>query len=165
MTDNPDILNGLPFEKKPYSNPTYNSNPLADLLGVPVEGDYRDCVVCGETKHITQFNYRKDGPKSARVSRRCKCCQSGIDSLINQLRKQNPVIPDACACCGTTEKRKYSTLKQWGSGKMSFHLDHCHKTKKFRGYLCFDCNVAISRLNDSSERARLAMEYLKKHGN
>ena len=162
MTDNPDILNGLPFEIKPYSN---QSNPLADFLGVAIEGDFRDCNVCGETKHINCFNIRKDGPISARVSRRCRTCQSSVDKLTNQLRKQNPVIPDACACCGTTEKRKYSTLKQWGSGKMKFHLDHCHKTKKFRGYICFDCNVAISRMNDSSEHARKVMEYLQKHGN
>ena len=107
MTDNPDILSGLPLEIKPLTKPT---NALAELLGETIEGDFRDCVVCGETKHISQFNYRKDGPKSARVSRRCKCCQAAIDKLTNQLRKQNPVIPDACACCGTTEKRKYLSL-------------------------------------------------------
>ena len=33
----------------------------------------------------------------------------------------------------------------------SFNVDHCHKTGKIRGLLCFHCNTAIGMAKDSRE--------------
>ncbi|MEU6367791.1 endonuclease domain-containing protein [Streptomyces sp. NPDC046931] len=36
------------------------------------------------------------------------------------------------------------------------HVDHCHKTGKVRGVLCFNCNSAIGKLGDDPDAVRRA---------
>lgn len=42
------------------------------------------------------------------------------------------------------------------------HLDHDHKTKKFRGWLCAGCNLGLGCLGDSIESLESALTYLRK---
>jgi hypothetical protein len=58
--------------------------------------------------------------------------------------------PTHCECCG----RK--------SGRRGLHLDHCHETKVFRGWLCGNCNTGIGLLGDSLETLLRAVGYLRK---
>ncbi|MFG2956956.1 endonuclease domain-containing protein [Streptomyces sp. NPDC048291] len=39
------------------------------------------------------------------------------------------------------------------------HVDHCHKTGRVRGVLCFNCNSAIGKLRDDPDAARRAAAY------
>lgn len=58
--------------------------------------------------------------------------------------------PDNCECCGdlfVDEKSK--------------HVDHDHKTGKFRGWLCHHCNVGIGLFSDSTRRLKSAIDYLR----
>lgn len=41
-------------------------------------------------------------------------------------------------------------------------IDHCHKTKAFRGILCHNCNVILGLAHDSPEILRNAAIYLEK---
>ncbi|MFF3908865.1 endonuclease VII domain-containing protein [Streptomyces sp. NPDC001848] len=41
------------------------------------------------------------------------------------------------------------------------HVDHCHKTGKVRGVLCFNCNSAIGKLDDDPDIGRRAVAYLE----
>ena len=41
-------------------------------------------------------------------------------------------------------------------------LDHCYKDKKFRGWLCHHCNLAIGILGDTVEGLNKAIGYLKR---
>lgn len=43
------------------------------------------------------------------------------------------------------------------------HVDHCHKTGKIRGLLCFRCNLAIGHMQDDPALAVSIAEYLKEH--
>jgi hypothetical protein len=43
-------------------------------------------------------------------------------------------------------------------GKM--HIDHCHRTGKFRGWLCRGCNHAIGHARDSPDVLRGLADYL-----
>jgi hypothetical protein len=40
------------------------------------------------------------------------------------------------------------------------HVDHCHKTGKIRGLLCFNCNTSIGGGLDSVEKLKNAIHYL-----
>lgn len=58
-----------------------------------------------------------------------------------------------CAICNTKEvKRK---------GMKYFAVDHCHKTDKVRGLLCYRCNSILGKVNDNIELLSNAIKYLK----
>lgn len=64
----------------------------------------------------------------------------------NLYKKQNGV----CAICGGKQRKnnKY------------FCIDHDHKTKKVRGLLCHNCNVALGLINENKEILKKMIEYL-----
>ena len=47
------------------------------------------------------------------------------------------------------------------AGKRALHLDHCHTTGAFRGWLCGCCNTAFGRLGDSFEEVAQRLERYK----
>ena len=55
----------------------------------------------------------------------------------------------ACAICGTIDFNGRRPL-----------VDHCHKTKKFRGLLCINCNRAIERVESIPNWCEKALAYL-----
>lgn len=57
--------------------------------------------------------------------------------------------PNNCELCGKEKTRR------------TLHLDHCHKTNAFRGWLCSTCNTGIGKLGDTSSQLLKAYEYLK----
>lgn len=67
-------------------------------------------------------------------------CLSTVDELVNQFTTKCQVCN---AECGT-----------------EIYLDHCHKTGKFRGFLCSKCNFAIGLTGDSPDRLVSLAEYL-----
>ncbi len=58
-----------------------------------------------------------------------------------------------CAICGKGQKELNRRLA----------IDHCHKTGKIRGLLCFDCNTSLGKWNDDIDMVKKALEYLKYH--
>lgn len=79
----------------------------------------------------------------------------------NIIRKDKPVYSkeeytemlikqdNRCAICGSYQDKK------------KFCVDHCHKTKKIRGLLCFHCNVGIGHLKDNIQILQNAISYLE----
>ena len=57
-----------------------------------------------------------------------------------------------CAICGSDTHRG----KNW-------HIDHCHGSKKVRGILCTNCNVALGHAQDDVGRLKAMIAYLEKH--
>ena len=55
-----------------------------------------------------------------------------------------------CDICGTS----------FDDGKQK-NIDHDHRTKRVRGVLCANCNLAIGKLKDDPLVIDKAMEYLK----
>lgn len=57
--------------------------------------------------------------------------------------------PEACEICGSNH---------W---KISF--DHDHKTGKFRGWICHNCNCALGYSGDNITTLKKLISYLRKH--
>ena len=62
-----------------------------------------------------------------------------------------------CAICKTNDPQsRHSDGFRW-------HVDHCHKTNRVRGLLCFRCNVGIGHLGDDPLLVQSALDYLLKN--
>ncbi len=65
-----------------------------------------------------------------------------------------------CDACGTTDV--------FEMGKRNHHLDHCHKSGRFRGVLCGFCNVVLGKCEKKPHRfASIGgglLAYAIKHG-
>ena len=57
-----------------------------------------------------------------------------------------------CAVCSVPEMECTTKL----------HLDHCHKSGRLRGFLCYKCNHALGLLGDNEELLVDALHYLMK---
>lgn len=57
--------------------------------------------------------------------------------------------PDSCEVCG-----------QPPNGMGALHLDHCHTTKAFRGWLCQSCNIILGNASDDPVLLRKLADYL-----
>lgn len=65
------------------------------------------------------------------------------------LKEQNNV----CAVCGVD--------KHYGNRKR-LYVDHCHKTKKIRGLLCYRCNTGLASFSDNASLLFTAYKYITK---
>lgn len=61
-------------------------------------------------------------------------------------------MPEFCECRGCIP------------GKKGLVIEHCHKTNKFRGWVCNNCNTGIGMLGDTVEGLMHAVEYLRRAG-
>lgn len=77
--------------------------------------------------------------------------KGGIDH--RHLKRTAPPKPEKCEVC-----------KVYGnSNKQGLNLDHDHKTRKFRGWLCTRCNVTLGYAKDSPELLIALATYLTNH--
>lgn len=58
---------------------------------------------------------------------------------------------NCCAICKVNESEFSRSLS----------VDHCHKTSKVRGLLCYSCNRALGYFFDDVNRLKTAIEYLQ----
>ena len=79
--------------------------------------------------------------------------QGGI-SPQNKRRNAPRIMPDRCEVCGNLGKDFQKGL----------HYDHNHKTGKFRGWICFKCNVALGMVGDNVEILKKLINYLENNG-
>lgn len=64
-----------------------------------------------------------------------------------------------CAICNNPETRKPKNAKN----TYNLSVDHCHKTKKVRGLLCYNCNILLGKAQDNIALLQKAIQYLKEH--
>ena len=50
---------------------------------------------------------------------------------------------------------------QFCGKRKKLYVDHCHKTNKFRGLVCFKCNVLLGMANDKIKILKAAIKYLR----
>lgn len=93
--------------------------------------------------------YRAANPRQARDRELQKKYGITFDQYDAMLSEQN----NTCAICETRDPKASGT----------FHVDHCHTTKKVRALLCHHCNVGLGHFADNAERLLKAASYIRQH--
>ena len=112
----------------------------------------KECRKCGLEKPIDCFSRRGEGAVKRRINIDCKECISKESKIVRELRKIAPPVPKVCDCCGKTPDPN--------SFRNKLQLDHNHHTGEFRGWICDNCNVSLSRAGDSLDGVRKLEKYL-----
>ena len=99
--------------------------------------------------------YRERNPEVAKNGHLKRNFGLSLEDYNKMLEEQNNV----CAICKNPEVKIFKK-----TGKLvDFCVDHCHKTGKIRGLLCWNCNTSIGKFKDSIEILQNAIDYLKKN--
>ena len=107
----------------------------------------------GEARKLYDRSYRRNykntekGRRSIRDFNRRKLARL-YGYLPAPFEKDCPPRPDdrLCQCCGGSTER--------------FHLDHCHDTGAFRGWVCSPCNTGVG-IMDNIERLEKRIAFLR----
>jgi hypothetical protein len=95
-----------------------------------------------------QKNNQRKYPKYQREWHLKTTYKLKLEEYQNLLEAQN----SECKICKT---------KTPGKNRISFSVDHCHKTGKVRGLLCIKCNSLLGHAKDQIEILENAIQYLK----
>ena len=80
----------------------------------------------------------------------CRAAGRKANYKMRGLPEPTRPMPATCECCGKTSRNR------------ALHLDHCHETGKFRGWLCVKCNTGVGSLGDNVSGLQTAISYLKR---
>lgn len=130
------------------------------MLPKKIINNKKECTRCLNWKDLSKFNKGK-----STNSRRSQCRECERDYKI--MLRYSLTLEDVktfwetknCQICN------YKLSKDFGKSKRHLCFDHNHKTGKFRGILCNNCNSAIGYLNDDIEILKNAINYLKNEKN
>ncbi|MFE3765930.1 endonuclease VII domain-containing protein [Streptomyces sp. NPDC059104] len=114
------------------------------------------CTRCAEVKPCSEFHRKASAPDGLHAQ--CKACRAVAGRAGHLKRKY-----------GITEAERDRMIA--GQGGLcclclrapAVHVDHCHKTGKVRGVLCFNCNTGLGLLKENPDRILRAAEYLEGH--
>ncbi|WP_251092694.1 endonuclease VII domain-containing protein [Streptomyces sp. Caat 7-52] len=115
---------------------------------------HKFCRRCGEIKPHSEWH--RNAAASDGLSTSCKACRA-VKGRARHLKRSY----------GLTEAgRDAMVVSQRGLCAICLdappeHVDHCHKTGRVRGVLCFNCNSAIGKLRDDPDVGRRAVAYLE----
>lgn len=118
----------------------------------------KTCIYCNQTKLLQCFP--KHSQKKDRHDTRCSSCIKSRSREVEKIRKTAPTKPETCECCG--KRPNVGPHSNPSKRKVGLVLDHDPHTKKFRGWLCDDCNKSIGSLGDTLEGLMNAVRYLER---
>ena len=126
------------------------SKPLDKMVSViGSEDQIKNCLVCKQNKNQKHFHLcMKDNFDNYRTRTTCAECYNK-DRTFRRSMDLIHTKPLGCEIC-KTERELFP--------------DHCHVTKKHRGWLCVRCNTAIGQLGDTIPGIMRSINYLKLRG-
>ncbi|NUQ96740.1 MAG: recombination endonuclease VII [Streptomyces sp.] len=116
-----------------------------------VPAGHKRCRGCDEVRPHSEWHRKGAGWAS-----RCKACRAAAAPAQHLLRKY-----------GLTEVERDELITSQGGvcciclSAPATHVDHCHKTGRVRGVLCFNCNSGLGLLRDDPEAMNRAADYLE----
>lgn len=108
-----------------------------------------------------------------RLQPSCRVCDNRRSNAYNKAHRHQTINAHLRRTFGISLE-DYNTILERQHGccaichrpptKTRLAVDHCHVTNKVRGLLCFTCNVALGKFQDSPDRLRAAALYLETNG-
>jgi hypothetical protein len=89
----------------------------------------------------------------------CKKCRKKLYKVRQHLKKIN-TKPDKDYICPICNSNEQQCKGRGGNKNTAWVLDHDHKTKTFRGWLCHKCNRALGNFDDDIQILSNAINYL-----
>ena len=108
------------------------------------------CIKCNQTMNQIYFSihdvFFNDIRKLKNI---CLNCHREAGKLRHKYRKEYEHLKtESCACCGVKDK--------------NLVVDHCHITKKFRDWVCQNCNSVMGLVKEKIEILEKIKQYLLK---
>ena len=148
--------------------------PVVESYRTDFEGETRECRTCSVVKGLDMFapatyGYNKEGKSNPRTGAICYACFAKSKMLRKKytLIYPNPKNTDYICpiCCKNQEELtshgRYKTDDGADVGHL-WHLDHCHTTGNYRGWLCGGCNQGLGKFYDNVDTLQRAIEYLER---
>ncbi len=96
-----------------------------------------------EYVHWTDEMLRREELRMYRIRRLCRTRGTELPTR---------PMPYVCECC----------RRPRGATSRGMAYDHCHRTKKFRGWLCGSCNMGLGLLGDTYMSVKKMLGYLER---
>lgn len=108
---------------------------------------FSPCETCGKHFDKWQPTHRFCKECAPDAASRHRCAEFGLTQpqYLQILKKQRNV----CGICKGSPNGKYPI----------FHVDHCHRTNKVRGLLCFRCNSVLGWIDVNTNWIENAIHY------
>ncbi|MEU6667686.1 endonuclease VII domain-containing protein [Streptomyces sp. NPDC046727] len=126
--------------------------PVREKVDVPV--GHKLCRACGQVRPHSEWH--RNATASDGLSTRCKACRAALGREDHLRRKY-----------GLTQAERDELIASQGGvcriclTAVPAHVDHCRKTGRVRGVLCFSCNAALGQFKDQPEAIRRAAAYVE----
>lgn len=134
----------------------------------------KTCSKCGEQKETVQYYPAPQCVDGVRPE--CRACNKNARAVRHRhAKKHNPeqrksvvlkskygiTMTDFNNMVASQEAKCKICKSTYPGPKGRFAVDHCHKTNKVRGLLCYLCNIGLGSFRDNQEFLLSAVEYLK----
>lgn len=132
------------------------------------------CIVCGDPKALSEFNYSSQKGKNINTCKKCRVDQKRerdrMDPYEHKRRTRNSNLKrkfgitlddyedmlfgqgGKCLICGEEQ-----------NGNKELSVDHDHRTGKIRGLLCSRCNTFVGYIESNPNLLSKVMNYIKSH--
>jgi len=136
------------------------------LIDEELQNKQRKCSKCHGIFPATPEFFHRNCTVKGGLDGWCKGCKKEYHKNIRKnrylLKRFNITIEEFEEML---EVQDYSCVicnKQLNGGKET-QIDHCHKTGKIRGVLCYNCNLALGHFSDNPYIFVKAIKYLKEN--
>ncbi len=122
---------------------------------VAIEG-HKQCIKCKRVLKNECFS-KRGGENYLRTE--CKECNKRLAKERKELRLKHGE-PPADYKCPICDRSQNECQGEGSKNASAWVVDHCHETKRFRGWLCHKCNRGIGAFSDDTNLLKKVLEYL-----